>query len=169
MSVSYVMLRAIEPEDLDFLYALENSREVWDVGNTNVPYSRYVLHDYIANASNDIYRDGQVRMIIENQAGAVVGIVDIFDFNAQHRRAEVSIVVKKSFRRSGYAFAALTELIAYAHRTLHLRQLYAVVSVRNEASLALFAKCGFDEGKVLKDWLFDGSEYVDAWIMQKIL
>ena len=49
-----VRLRAMEPEDLDFLYAMENDKEVWDVGCTNVPYSRYVLHDYIANASNDI-------------------------------------------------------------------------------------------------------------------
>ena len=53
-----VRLRAMEPEDLDFLYAMENDKEVWDVGCTNVPYSRYVLHDYIANASNDIYADG---------------------------------------------------------------------------------------------------------------
>ena len=40
-----VRLRAMEPEDLDFLYAMENDKEVWDVGCTNVPYSRYVLHD----------------------------------------------------------------------------------------------------------------------------
>lgn len=62
-----VALRAMEPEDLDWLYAVENNREVWNVGNTNVPYSRYVLHDYIANATNDIYNDGQVRLIVENE------------------------------------------------------------------------------------------------------
>ena len=62
-----VRLRAMEPEDLDFLYAMENDKEVWDVGCTNVPYSRYVLHDYIANASNDIYADGQVRMVMEDR------------------------------------------------------------------------------------------------------
>ena len=32
-----VRLRAMEPEDLDFLYAMENDKEVWDVGCTNVP------------------------------------------------------------------------------------------------------------------------------------
>ena len=69
MNLTKVRLRAMEPEDLDFLYNIENDRELWNVGNTNVPYSRYVLHDYIANATNDIYSDGQVRMIVENAEG----------------------------------------------------------------------------------------------------
>ena len=40
-----VRLRAMEPEDLDILYRIENDMSLWDVGNTNVPYSRYALHD----------------------------------------------------------------------------------------------------------------------------
>ena len=35
-----VRLRAMEPEDLDALYRIENDRDVWDVGENNVPYSR---------------------------------------------------------------------------------------------------------------------------------
>ena len=66
---------------------------MWDVGCTNVPYSRYVLHDYIANASNDIYADGQVRMVMEDWSGNRVGLVDVFNFDASNRRAEVSVVV----------------------------------------------------------------------------
>ena len=40
-----IRLRAIEPEDLDLLYQIENDSSLWDVGTTNVPYSRYTLHD----------------------------------------------------------------------------------------------------------------------------
>ena len=58
-----IYLRALEPEDLDLLYQIENEDEVWNVGSSNVPYSRYTLLNYIANASNDIYVDGQVRLI----------------------------------------------------------------------------------------------------------
>ena len=46
-------LRAIEPEDLDLLYQIENDSNLWQVGTTNVPYSRYTLHDYIATSSDD--------------------------------------------------------------------------------------------------------------------
>ena len=31
-------LRAMEPEDIDLLYRIENDRSLWDVGSTNVPY-----------------------------------------------------------------------------------------------------------------------------------
>ena len=50
-----IRLRAIEPEDLDLLYQIENDRSLWNVGATNVPYSRYTLHDYIATSNDDIY------------------------------------------------------------------------------------------------------------------
>ena len=66
-------LRAIEPEDLDLLYQIENDQSLWKVGTTNVPYSRYTLHDYIASSSDDIYADRQVRMIVENDEGETVG------------------------------------------------------------------------------------------------
>ena len=103
MNLTKVRLRAMEPEDLDFLYNIENDRELWNVGNTNVPYSRYVLHDYIANATNDIYSDGQVRMIVENAEGCTVGMADLFDFNASHRRAELSIVIMRGqYRQRKY-------------------------------------------------------------------
>ena len=48
-TMNRIMLRAIEPEDLDLLYRIENDNELWAVGVTNVPYSRYVLHSYLSN------------------------------------------------------------------------------------------------------------------------
>lgn len=165
MNLTTVRLRAMEPEDLDFLYNIENDRELWNVGNTNVPYSRYVLHDYIANATNDIYSDGQVRMIVENADGHTVGMADLFDFNASHRRAELSIVIMRGCRRCGYAEAAVRYMLHYAQRILHLNQVYAVISVDNKPSIALFEKCGFTSSSNLQKWLFDGKKYVDAVIM----
>ena len=84
-----VTLRAMEPEDLDALYRIENDRQLWNIGSTNVPYSRYALHNYIADAKNDIYIDGQIRMMIENEGGIVVGVIDLVNFDAKHQRAEL--------------------------------------------------------------------------------
>lgn len=162
-----VRLRAMEPEDLDFLYAMENDKEVWDVGCTNVPYSRYVLHDYIANASNDIYADGQVRMVMEDRSGNRVGLVDVFNFDASNRRAEVSVVVMAEHRGRGLARDAVRQVCHYALRTLHLHQLYAIIATDNVASQQLFSEMGFTGRNVLKEWLFDGVTYKDAIVMQK--
>ena len=40
-----IRLRALEPEDLDLLYAWENDTSLWEFGSTLVPYSRYVDRD----------------------------------------------------------------------------------------------------------------------------
>ena len=164
-----IRLRAMEPEDLDLLYRIENDRRLWNVGTTNVPYSRYTLHDYIASSSDDIYADRQVRLIIETIAGECVGIADIIHFDPQHLRAETGIVIIDSERRKGYALAALAELAQYACRVLHLHQLYGIVAADNAAALQLFCKAGFDNRSLLHDWLFDGQKYTDAIVMQRFL
>jgi len=156
----------MEPEDLELLYQVENDREVWDVGVTNVPYSRYVLRDYIAKSSGDIYTDRQVRLMVEDTDGQTVGIVDLLNFDPANRRAELGVLIRKELRHQGYAMAALKELLAYARKTLHLHQVYAFVSKDNEYSLRLFRRLGFEESGQLQHWLFDGSDYRDAVIMQ---
>jgi diamine N-acetyltransferase len=166
---SDIRLRAIEPEDLDLLYHIENDQRLWNVGTTNVPYSRYTLHDYIATSSDDIYADRQVRLVVENKAGETVGMVDLVRFDPQHQRAEAGIVILDACRRQGYATAALEELSHYALRVLHLHQLYAVVKSDNLAALHLFRKVGYEEKAQMKDWLFDGRRYYDALLLQRFL
>ena len=50
-----VQLRALEPEDIDKLYIWENDPNVWHVGQTNAPFSRFLLSKYIDSNENDIY------------------------------------------------------------------------------------------------------------------
>lgn len=164
-----IKLRAIEPEDLDLLYQIENDTRLWNVGTTNVPYSRYTLHDYIATSSDDVYADRQVRMIIENEEGKTVGLADVTNFSPSHQRAETGIVILDKERRKGYATAALHAVCDYAQRVLHLHQLYGVVAESNKAALTLYAKAGFQCQTTLEDWLFDGKKYEKARLMQRFL
>lgn len=162
-------LRAIEPEDLDLLYQIENDSNLWQVGTTNVPYSRYTLHDYIATSSDDIYADRQMRLIVEGDNGEAVGIADLVHFDPQHLRAEVGIVIQSNYRRKGYASAAIQELCNYSMRIIHLHQLYVIVASDNHPALSLFEKNGFKTQNILSEWLFDGQKYRDAVLMQRFL
>ncbi len=163
-----IHLRAIEPEDLDLLYRIENDVKLWDVGTSNVPYSRYTLHDYVANASDDIYVDRQVRMMVENEKNETVGIVDLVNFDPGNRRTEVGIIILSAYRRNGYAAATLSQIAEYALRVLHLHQLFAFIDQRNEASVCLFRKMGYQQSAIIKDWLYDGQHYHDALLMQLV-
>lgn len=167
--IPQVNLRALEPEDLELLYRIENDTTLWDCSTTNVPYSRYVLHQYIASACNDIYADGEVRMIVENLDGNVVGVADLTNFSPRHQRAEVGVVILAQERRNGYAYATLCQLKSHARNVLHLHQLYACVGIHNKASYHLFEKAGFLPNAQLKDWLFVDGGYCDAVWMQCIL
>lgn len=62
-----IILRAIEPDDIDLLYNVENDRTLWQLGNTNEPYSKELLRNYILSTTGDIYADKQLRLIIELQ------------------------------------------------------------------------------------------------------
>ena len=168
MAMNEIKLRAIEPEDLELLYEIENDSELWNVGVTNVPYSQFSLRQYIANTQNDIYADRQLRLMIENAKGDVVGIADITDYDPRHNRAETGIVVIKKWRRQGFAIKALEMLKDYARRIVHLHKIYAIVSEDNAIAESLFIKAGFVKETVLKDWLYDGKGYRDASVMSYI-
>ena len=162
-------LRAMEPEDLDLLYRIENDQELWCLGATNVPYSRYTLHEYMANSTGDIYTDRQVRLIIENGKHETVGVIDLTNFDPKHLRAEIGLVIERPMRRRGYAAAAIQLLHQYAKGTLHLYQVFAIVGIHNIAARSLFRKHGYEESAHLKDWIYDGTAYHDAIVLQKIL
>lgn len=164
-----ILLRALELEDLDFLYQIENDDRLWELGVSNVPYSRRVLLDYISNASADIYVDNQVRLIVENSRNEQVGIVDLTDFDPRHRRAELGIVIKKEFQGKGYAKASVVRLLQYARNILHLQQIYAIVGVRNQKAAKMLQSVGFEGDNVLKQWLCCQDGYEDAIFFQYFL
>jgi len=169
MTPPTIKLRAMEPEDLDALYSMENNESLWHMGITNVPYSRYVLHDYISQSTGDIYTDKQVRLMIENEAGETVGMADLTTFDPKNLRAEVGLVIAGNQRHKGYARAAMEALHHYAKTTLHLHQIYAIIASDNTHCLHLFDTLNYSRTGTLTDWLFDGSEYHDAIFLQHIL
>ena len=76
-----VRLRAMEPEDLEVMYAMENDSQTWDVTNFTVPYSRFVLKQYIENSECDMFADRQLRMMIirvEDDAVIALSILQSF-------------------------------------------------------------------------------------------
>ena len=163
-----IFLRAIEPEDLDLLYRIENDRSLWNVSATNVPYSRYTLHEYIANSTGDIYADRQVRLMIENGEHDVVGIVDLVNFDPANCRAELGLIIEEPYRQSGYAQAAVEAICDYAVSVLHLCQIFAFIDADNTPCITLFRKLQWNESARLKKWLFDGKDYHDAIVMQRL-
>ncbi|WP_149276050.1 GNAT family N-acetyltransferase [Pareuzebyella sediminis] len=163
-----IELRALEPEDLDFLYRLENDLEVWEISGTTTPYSRHVLRNYLDNAHRDIYEVKQLRLCICDQEDQVLGLIDLFDFDPKNHRAGLGvIIIGDENRNKGLGAEAIGLLIDYAFSVLDLRQLYANVMESNEASVRLFKRLGFEEVGLKKDWVYSGGEYKNEILFQK--
>ena len=166
---SSLNLRAPELGDLDFLFHIENDTRLWMVSACKVPYSRFQLQQYVETNAHDIYVDKQLRLMIERvEDGALVGVVDLFDFSPSNRRAEVGIVVDGECRGKGYGREALSLLCDYAEHVLDLHQLYAYVLEENVTARQLFASSGFKFMATLPDWVFWGKKYRGVCLFQRL-
>ena len=148
-------LRALEPLDLEELYKWENNPEIWQLGQTLKPFSKDILEKYIQTAHLDIYETRQVRFVIYKikKPGNPVGFIDLYDFDPQHQRAGVGILIGDvSERKQGYAHEALQLLFQYAFEILMLHQLFCSIPASNEPSIHLFTKAGFTKTGIRKDW-----------------
>ncbi|MDG3582375.1 MULTISPECIES: GNAT family N-acetyltransferase [Galbibacter] len=169
LSGNTIYLRALEPEDLDFLYKLENDETVWEVSETLAPYSKYILKEYLANSHKDIFEVKQLRLAISNYAETLLGFIDLYDFNPKNKRAGVGIIIlEEGNRNKGIGREALSLLIAYAFKHLDLHQLFANISEQNKPSIQLFSNLGFERVGIKKDWNYTSGKFQNEILYQKI-
>mgnify|MGYP000400948380 CR=1 FL=1 len=164
-----INLRALEPEDLQFLFETENNESFWEVSHTQTPFSKFILKQYLENAHLDIFEAKQLRLIIEeNSSNKPIGMIDLFDFNPQHKRAGIGILILQEHQQNGFAFEALQTLLKYSFTYLNLHQLYANITEDNVKSIALFEKCNFKKIGVKKDWIFSNKTFKNEILFQLI-
>ena len=166
-----VLLRPLEPEDLEPLYQMENSMEDWEHSSNTVPFSHYLLRDYIATQKCDLAIDRQVRLVIcdRNNPGLVMGLADLNDYNPIHRRAEIGIILAKEFRGRGYSLQAMRAFIGYIRSARLVDHVYAYVSEYNSACIRMLGKCGFIHGSTLKNWFVKEGKGINAEVFQLFL
>lgn len=166
---THINLRALEPEDLNFLFQIENNESFWEVSHTQAPFSKFILKKYLENAHLDIYEAKQVRLIIEDKNSlSTIGMIDLFDFNPQHKRAGIGILVHPDYQQKGFASQALQLLIKYSFTHLQVHQLYANITADNKNSIQLFTKYNFKQIGVKKDWILNHKTYKDEILFQLI-
>ena len=165
-----IYLRALEPEDLSFIYEIENNENIWEVSNTQTPYSQYLIKQYLANAHQDIYEAKQLRLVIcRNNDFKAVGLIDLFDYDPRNNRAGIGIIIKdETNRNQGVGSQALELLINYSFIKLNLNQLFANINPENLASVALFTNFGFQKVGTKKQWNLINGIYQNEDLFQLI-
>ena len=164
-----IYLRALEPEDLEFVHSIENDEDIWVVSNTQTPFSRYIIKQYLENAHKDIFEVKQLRLVISTHQDKPIGLIDLYDFDFKNKRAGLGIIIKnESDRNKGYGKAALQLLKEYSFKHLNLHQLYCQISEDNTLSIRLFKSLGFQEIGLRKDWNFINGSFKNEFLFQLI-
>ena len=168
MILAGVFLRALEPTDIEVLLELENNSSYWKYANRTEPFSRDLLNKYISQQSQDIFEVKQKRFVLCDSKQAALGFVDLFDFEPLHRRAGVSIILKKEYRSKGYGRHAIKLLGAFAQEHLNIHSLFANIAVENISSIQVFEACGYDQIGLKKSWNFYQDQFHDEYLYQKL-
>ena len=164
-----VYLRALEPEDLEFVTNIENNESLWELSNTQTPFSKYTIKKYIENAHRDVYEVKQLRLVISDYHHQGIGLIDLFDFDFKNKRAGVGIILAEPFQNKGYANEAVTLLTKYSFIHLNLHQLYCNISEDNDKSIKLFENQGFERIGLKKDWNLVNKKFKNEYLYQLIL
>ena len=164
-----IALRAVEPDDIDFLYLAENDSQAWSASATVAPMSRHILQQYLEQYRADLYADRQLRLIaIERKTGNKIGIADLYDYDPRNNRCGVGIYIAPNMRGKGYGRLMLGLLSVYAQEFLGIHNLYAIISTDNTPSRHVFAHCGYSEVAILPQWIKTSRGYTSAVFTTKI-
>lgn len=163
-----IHLRALEPEDLDFLFEIENLQKFWHLSDTLQPYSKKLLKDYISNAHLDIYEAKQMRLVVSLTDNTPIGFIDLYDFNPQHKRAGLGIIIHEDYQSLGLGKSALKMMLNFAYNRLDLHQIYVYIHLENQKSASLFESLNFQKVGELKDWHCDNDVYTSVLVYQNI-
>tara|TARA_R110001632_G_scaffold45515_5_gene115710 strand:- start:1319 stop:1843 length:525 start_codon:yes stop_codon:yes gene_type:complete len=168
---AHIFLRALEPEDLGDIHRIENDERLWQLSETQTPLSLFTIKEYVDNAHRDIYEVKQLRLAICNRdTNKLIGLVDLFDFDALNQRAGIGILIEgDGDRGKGYGAEALQLILEYSKKHLQLHQLYANIGAENAPSITLFEKAGFTHVGTKKEWRRFRESFTDELLYQHLL
>ena len=167
--ITKINLRALELDDLEFLFEIENNRKLWKISHTILPFSKYYLEKYVKESNLDIFSEKQFRFVISLENKHPIGLIDLFDFDPVSHRAGIGIVIQNKYRKKGYALESIKLIEDISKNDLQIHQLYVNVGIDNKISLDLFNKLGYTEIGIKKDWNYINGKYTDEVSFQKIL
>jgi RimJ/RimL family protein N-acetyltransferase len=164
LSGARVTLRAIVPDDLEALFALESDLTTWELRQPTppIPLDRAAWEEGMrARLAED---DGAVRFAIDAD-GSFVGRCALMSVDRLARHADVSIALTADARGRGFGTDALRVLARFAFERHNLHRLQVEVLATNGAAIACYRKVGFvEEGRRRQNAWVDG-RYEDDLIM----
>jgi [ribosomal protein S5]-alanine N-acetyltransferase len=158
--------RSDAPRILDVLH------EASDLWKTGSPYWRAQSEADVLEMCDRRFvpgRSDRMDLGIYLPTGDVIGQCSVHAIDWRNRVGRLGIAVwKRNDRRNGHGSTALRKIVELSFDELDLFRLEALVLCDNEASLALFEKCGFRvEGTLRRRYLRRGRR-IDITVLARL-
>lgn len=162
----WVVLRAIEREDLPRLWAFNNDMEVELAGGGDPPMPQSLAR-LQAQYEADLGRGGRDGMGFAIEAdGELIGQCALFGEDNTARHCELGITIgDKTYWGKGYGREAITLLLDYAFEQQNFRRVWLKVNGRNERAQRAYRACGFVEEGRLREHTWSNGSYDDLVLM----
>ena len=163
-------LRALEPEDVDYVFALENDPTTWSSGTLLAPISRHTIAQMV-NVTPSIADSGQIRFVLyDHPHSEPLGLFDLFNIDLVNQNASVGLIIyPATHRNSGLGTEALALLEHYAFERVMLHSLYAEIISDNIPSLKLFLAANYEVIGTNRQWIRrPPNRYYDIVCLQKV-
>lgn len=149
-----VRLRWLTEADVDALYAVFSDRRMMRYWSSPAMTERKEAEDYLRRIHEGFGARSLFQWGIElRQDRRIIGTCTLFHLDPANAKAELGYGLGSADWSRGYMSEALAALLDFAFGTLRLRRLEADVDPRNENSLRILDKLGFQrEGLLRERW-----------------
>ena len=144
LNTNRLLLRHLEREDLEPLYALYRDPEIrryYPDGTRTLEQTKEELDWFLHGHPS--HPDLGLWATVESNTGEFLGRCGLLPWRIQgNDEVEVAFMIKKERWREGFATEAARGIIKHAHQTLGLRRLVCLVMPGNAASAGVAEKVG---------------------------
>jgi len=162
-----IYFRHLTTDDLSLMVAWENNPENWKISSTSKPYTRSQIEEFI-NLNQDIYIQTQLRLIIcLTNTSEVIGNIDLFDFEPEHKRVGIGILIDNKYRNQGYANQSVQLVEEYCKVILGIKNIFCNILTDNELSIKLFERNKYKRIGVKPNWHLHNDKWFDEFTYLK--
>jgi RimJ/RimL family protein N-acetyltransferase len=158
-----VVLRWLEDRDADALFGVFSDPQVmcyW----SSPPWTDQARSAEMIESVGRYFAEGALYQwgIARRSDDTVIGTCTLAHVDTQNRRAEIGFILRRDHWGQGYMSEATRALLRFAFEKLDLHRVEADVDPRNEASIRLLERLGFQrEGYLRERWIV-GDEINDT-------
>ncbi len=154
-----ITLRAIELEDMVLLHKWANDPDIqYMLGGWHFPTNMNDQKKWFESLSCNSFNQ---RFIITDEKQLPIGMANLININLKDGNAEHGLLLNKEYQGKGYGTDVVKSIMSYSFNELRLNRLETTIISINEPSLKLFAKCGWKQEGILRNWYFRKGKHID--------